>query len=122
MTDRQTPMADDREIEVLMNAGSSGQSDLSDDQLACPVGSDPEPESSAAPTRRQRFAATTLCLFGFIAFYLLSAGPVAGIHNVFKVRAFQKAVEVIYAPVVFLVKSNIEPFSSMMKWYIDLFR
>lgn len=105
-----------------MNAGSSAQSDLSDDQLASPVGLAPEPESSAVPTRRQRFAATTLCLFGFIAFYLLSAGPVAGIHNVFKVRAFQKAVEVIYAPVVVLVKSNIEPFSSMMKWYIDLFR
>lgn len=55
-------------------------------------------------------------------FYLLSAGPIAGIHNVMKVGAFQKAVEVIYAPVVLLVKSNIEPFSSIMKWYVDLFR
>ncbi len=74
------------------------------------------------PTRRQRVAATALCIFGFLTFYLLSAGPVAGIHNVLKIRAFQKAVEVIYAPVVLLVKSNIEPFSSIMKWYVDLFR
>lgn len=120
--DLHTMMADDGEIEVLMSAGSSGQSEVTDDQLTCSVGLTSEPESAVASTRWQRFAATTLCVFGFMAFYLLSAGPVAGIHNVFKVRAFQKAVEVIYAPVVVLVRSNIEPFSSVMKWYIDLFR
>lgn len=75
-----------------------------------------------APTRRQKLAASAFCFWGFLVFYLLSAGPIAGIHHVFKVRSFQKAVEVIYAPVVLLVKSNIEPFSSMMKWYVDLFR
>ena len=74
------------------------------------------------PTRQQRVAATALCVVGFLTFYLLSAGPIAGIHNVLKIRAFQRAVEVIYAPVVLLVKSNIEPFSSIMKWYVDLFR
>lgn len=79
-------------------------------------------DASSTPTRREKFAATILSVCGFLAFYLLSAGPVAGIHNVLKVGAFQKAVEVIYAPVVLLVKSNIEPFSSIMKWYIDLFR
>ncbi|MFT5093779.1 MAG: hypothetical protein ACI93T_002609, partial [Porticoccaceae bacterium] len=47
---------------------------------------------------------------------------VVGIHNVMKIGAFEKAVEVIYAPVVLLVKGNIEPFSSIMKWYVDLFR
>ena len=79
-------------------------------------------ESVTQPSRRERLAATGLSVFGFLVFYLLSAGPIAGIHNVMKVGAFQKAVEVIYAPVVFLVKSNIEPFSSIMKWYVDLFR
>ena len=66
--------------------------------------------------------ALSLCVFGFATFYLLSAGSVAGIHNVMKIGALQKAVEVIYAPVVLLVKSSIEPFSSIMKWYVDLFR
>lgn len=79
-------------------------------------------DASNTPTRREKIAATSLSVCGFLAFYLLSAGPVAGIHNVLKVGAFQKAVEVIYAPVVLLVKSNIEPFSSIMKWYVDLFR
>ncbi|NQV24526.1 MAG: hypothetical protein HQ518_09170 [Rhodopirellula sp.] len=74
------------------------------------------------PTRRQKVAALALSVSGFLMFYLLSAGPVAGIHNVLKIRAFQRAVEVIYAPVVLLVKSHIEPFSSIMKWYVDLFR
>ena len=79
-------------------------------------------ESVSPPSRRERLAATALSVGGFLTFYLLSAGPIAGIHNVIKVGAFQKAVEVIYAPVVLLVKSNIEPFSSIMKWYVDLFR
>ncbi|MDA0283502.1 MAG: hypothetical protein O3B13_10480 [Planctomycetota bacterium] len=81
-----------------------------------------ECEVSDIPTRRQKRTAAAISVFGFVVFYLLSAGPMAGIHNVFKVRGFQKTVEVIYAPVVFLVKSNIEPFSSIMKWYVDLFR
>lgn len=79
-------------------------------------------DSAAPPGRCEKLIATALSICGFLAFYLLSAGPVAGIHNVLKVGAFQKAVEVIYKPVVLLVKSNIEPFSSIMKWYVDLFR
>jgi len=79
-------------------------------------------DSSSTPTRREKIAATSLNVCGFLAFYLLSAGPVAGIHNVMNVRAFRKAVEVIYKPIVLLVESNLEPFSSIMKWYISLFR
>lgn len=105
-----------------MSASGSEQSDPSGIPTSVPADVVPAAEQPAVPTRRQRFAASALCVFGFFAFYLLSAGPVAGIHNVFRVRAFQRAVEVVYAPVVFLVKSNIEPFSSIMKWYVDLFR
>lgn len=79
-------------------------------------------QTANTPTRREKMKATTLCVFGFLMLYLLSAGPVAGIHNVMKIRSFEKAVEVIYAPVVLLVKSDIEPFSSVMTWYVDLFR
>lgn len=78
--------------------------------------------SSERPTWRQRLAATALSVFGFVTFYLLSAGPVAGIHNVMEVGGFQKAVEVIYKPVVLLAKSHFEPFSSIIRWYIGLFR
>jgi hypothetical protein len=81
-----------------------------------------EPVADARPTQRQKLNALAVSAFGFLAFYLLSAGPMAGLHGVFKVPGFQKAVEVVYAPVVFLVKRNVEPFSSVMKWYVDLFR
>jgi len=104
----------------------SGPSDSQIDLLtAQPAGTSEatiEPQISDPPSRRQRMFAAALSVFGFLVFYLLSAGPIAGIHNLFEVPAFQKAVEVIYAPVVLLVKGNIEPFSSIMTWYIDLFR
>ncbi|MBI1310488.1 hypothetical protein GC176_04205 [bacterium] len=81
-----------------------------------------EAAANAPPTRRQKLKALAVSSCGFLAFYLLSAGPMAGLHNVFKVPGFQRAIEVVYAPVVFLVKRNVEPFSSIMKWYVDLFR
>lgn len=81
-----------------------------------------EPVASTPPTRRQKLNAFAVSACGFVVFYLLSAGPMAGLHRVFKVPGFQRAIEVVYAPVVFLVKRNIEPFSSIMKWYVDLFR
>ena len=86
----------------------------------CSVSS--EPVTDAPPTRRQKLNAFAVSACGFVVFYLLSAGPMAGLHRVFKVPGFQRAIEVVYAPVVFLVKRNVEPFSSIMKWYIDLFR
>ena len=46
----------------------------------------------------------------------------AALHKVFAFSGFQKAVEIIYKPVVFLVENRIEPFSSVMRWYIGLFR
>jgi hypothetical protein len=95
---------------------------MHDAELVDAAGAECVEAAAEPPSRRQKIAATALCVFGFITLYLLSAGPVAGIHNVMKVGAFQKVVEVIYAPVVLLVKSNLEPFSSIMKWYVDLFR
>lgn len=81
-----------------------------------------EPVANTPPTWRQKLNAFAVSACGFVVFYLLSAGPMAGLHRVFKVPGFQRAIEVVYAPVVFLVKRNIEPFSSIMKWYVDLFR
>lgn len=79
-------------------------------------------ETNEPPNRREKMKATTLCVFGFLTFYLLSAGPIGGLVQIAKIGAFKKAVVVIYAPVVLLVKSNLEPFSSIIKWYIGLFQ
>jgi|GEM_PF-2444205 len=78
----------------------------------------PEP----APSRRQKLAAAVLSVSGFLAFYVLSAGPMAGLHRVFRFQGFQRAVEIVYAPLVVLVKSGLEPFTSILRWYIELFR
>ncbi len=87
--------------------------------------SDSGPSVAVALERSGRWETTravALSAFAFLAFYVLSAGPMAGLHRIFKVQGFQRAIEVVYAPVVVLVKSDIEPFSSFMKWYVDLFR
>ncbi len=81
-----------------------------------------EPAINTPPTQRQKFIALAVSAFGVLTFYLLSAGPMAWLHRVFEVPGFQRAVAVVYAPIVFLVKRNVEPFSSIMKWYVDLFR
>lgn len=74
------------------------------------------------PTRRQKLVAALLSVSGFLTFYVLSAGPMAGLHRVFRFRGFQRVVEIVYAPLVALVKSGLEPFTSILRWYIELFR
>lgn len=49
-------------------------------------------------------------------------GPMALIHKHFAFPPFQKAVEIIYAPLIALYGANLEPISSLLKWYIDLCR
>lgn len=89
--------------------------------------STPEPArelSSAAdkPTKRQKFWAFAFAATGFLIVYLLSAGPMAAIHNASKFGPFQRALGIVYAPVIFIVKNGIEPFASLMKAYIEIFR
>lgn len=85
------------------------------------VSSEPAAEEPV-PSRRQKLAAALLSVGGFLAFYVLSAGPMAGLHRVFRFRGFQRAVEFVYTPLVVLVKSGLEPFTSILRWYIELFR
>ena len=73
-------------------------------------------------TRRERLAAGGMCVAAFLCFYVLTAGPMAGLHKAFALPPFRKGVEILYAPIVALYKSGIEPFATFLKWYIDLFR
>lgn len=79
-------------------------------------------QSSAKPTKRQKFWAFAFAATGFLIVYLLSAGPMAAIHNALKFGPFQRALGIVYAPVIFVVKNRIEPFASLMKAYIEIFR
>jgi len=75
-----------------------------------------------APSRRERAGAAAMCSAAFLLVYVLTAGPMAGLHRAVNFPAFRKGVEIIYAPIVALYQSGLEPFATFLKWYIDLFR
>ncbi len=60
--------------------------------------------------------------FVFLFVYVLSVGPMVGLHEVFELQEFQVALNVICAPLIALIETDIEPISSLLKWYIGLFR
>ena len=35
---------------------------------------------------------------------------------------FTQLLEVVYAPLIFFIKNDIEPIKSVLQWYIGLFR
>ena len=88
--------------------------------------STPEPakelSSAENPTKRQKFWAFAFAATGFLIVYLLSAGPMAAIHKASRFGPFQRALGIVYAPVIFDVEQDIEPFASPMKAYIKIFR
>ncbi len=79
-------------------------------------------EATEEPTRRERVAAGLVCMLVFVVIYVLSAGPMAGLHTVFEFKQFQDALEVVYGPVIVLGESDIEPIASLLRSYIGLFR
>ena len=89
-----------------------------------PVDSDTrvDVEVAEAPSRRQKAWAFAFAGSGFLIVYVLSAGPMVAIHNAAKFRPFQRALEIVYAPIVLLVESRIEPFAGLLKAYIQIFR
>lgn len=82
-------------------------------------------ETDSAPpvrTRRQKIIAACAAAGAFLSCYVLSAGPMAGIHKAIRFQPIQTAIEIGYAPIVFVVKHEIEPFSSVLKSYIGMFQ
>jgi len=77
---------------------------------------------AAEPSRRQRVLVSLFCGMTFLIIYVLSAGPMAGLHDVFEFEPFRDALEIVYVPVIVLAESDLEPVSSLLKGYIGLFR
>ena len=73
-------------------------------------------------TRRQRLQVTALCVAATLSFYVLSAGPMSGLARALELRSFRQAVEVVYKPLVVIVKKDVRPFSTALRWYAGLFR
>ncbi|MDA1015273.1 MAG: hypothetical protein O3A00_12575 [Planctomycetota bacterium] len=81
-----------------------------------------KPPASEPQSRRQRLAVGGLCVVAFLFFYVALAGPVAAIHRKVKAEPVRVVIEVAFAPLVFLVKHDVKPFSPMIKWYFGLWR
>ncbi len=82
-----------------------------------------EPDATRTEsTPRQRRLVTALCIAASLSFYVLSAGPMSGLAHTLKLRSFENAVEVVYKPLVFIVKRDIRPVSTALRWYAGLFR
>ena len=80
-----------------------------------------EIETSEPKTLRQKLTGSAFAISGASMMYLLMSGPLAWLHNKVGVGPFKTAIETMFAPVVFVVKNDIQPFSSLLKAYIGLF-
>jgi len=58
----------------------------------------------------------------FLLVYLATAGPMSAVHRSLRLQPLQRLIEIVYAPVVFVIKRDVEPFSWVMRWYVGLFR
>ena len=75
-----------------------------------------------ATSMRQRVGVAAVCAGILLVSYVLSIGPAAWLHGKFELKGFQAAIEFIYAPLIAVIESDIDPFASMLKWYVELFQ
>ena len=74
-----------------------------------------------SPTGKERGLG---CLYSSVAFfvsYVVSAGPAAFMTKTFDQPMFNRIVEVIYCPLILLVKSRVPVISPIIKAWIGLF-
>ena len=80
-----------------------------------------EPTPATPVTRRQRTVGCIGSSLAFVVVYVGLAGPVAWLHNAIDVGPFRRGIEIIYAPVVFIVENKIPPFAGLIKAWIEWF-
>lgn len=80
------------------------------------------PRPPASPGRAQKWFVGCLSSLAFLVSYLVSAGPMVALHRAVQADELRRIIEIVYAPLVFAVKHNLEPVASIMKWYLGLFR
>lgn len=73
-------------------------------------------------TKRQRRAAWTLSAAAFLLSYILTAGPAVFLMDRFKLSMVSRILELLYAPLVLIVKANVPVIGPLIKAYIELFR
>ncbi len=80
---------------------------------------DPDVEQT---TILQKSGVVAMCAAAFLLLYFLLAGPLVWMEGKMKFPPFSQSVKVIYAPLAGIVKSDLEPASSVVKAYVGLFK
>ena len=73
-------------------------------------------------TRRQRLTTFAWSFGGFMVSYVALAGPMSALHRTVNNGPWQRCIEVVFFPIVLIVKSRIEPFASIIQAWCSLFR
>lgn len=74
------------------------------------------------PTMLQKAGVVAMCTAAFLLLYFLLAGPLVWVDGKMKFPPFSRSVKVVYAPLARIVKSDLEPASSVVKAYVSLFK
>ncbi len=91
--------------------------------MNAPVNSSLTPVSDTEKTTiLQKAGVASMCAAAFLMLYFLLAGPLVWIEGKMKFPPFSRSVKVIYAPLARIVKSDLEPASSIVKAYVGLFK
>ena len=79
--------------------------------------------NDAAPrTKRERRLSIALSGFAFFISYVITAGPAVFMVKRFDMPTFGAIVEMLYAPLVFIVKFNVPVIAPLIKAWVSLFR
>lgn len=73
-------------------------------------------------TRRQTRTALLLACGASLLLYVALSGPMAALHKSVKFKPLQMAIEIAFAPVVWIATHRVEPVSSWLRAYVELFR
>lgn len=63
-----------------------------------------------------------MCVAAALCFYVLSAGPMSGLARALELQSFRTAVEYVYKPLIVIVKKDVRPFSTALRWYAEIMR
>ncbi len=78
---------------------------------------DPEPAS-----KHERRLSIVLSGFAFFISYVISAGPAVYMVKKFDMPTFGAIVELLYAPLVLIVRTNVPVIAPLIKAWVSLFK
>jgi len=76
---------------------------------------------AASGKKRERRLSIALSSFAFCISYVITAGPAVFMVKRFDMPTFGTIVEMLYAPLVFIVKINVPVIAPLIKAWVSLF-